>query len=102
MLELVLVYVIRLASTYTCVELVWSFACCSLGHNIGGATRSSILRSKTGRFAHVPSPSATRRELVEGGTLALSTFARDCSVDVDGVVATDVTGAYAGSVPGLL
>lgn len=43
-----LVYAECLAWTYTCVELVLSFACRKLGDNVGGATRGVDLRSKAG------------------------------------------------------
>jgi len=94
----VLAYAECLALTYTCVELVLSFARRKLRHNIGGATRSGVLRSKTRRFAYVSSTSTTGRELVKGRCLPLRTFARDCPVCIDGVVDTDITGACGGSV----
>jgi hypothetical protein len=93
---LLLVHVASTAAT--CVELILSFACRKLRYNIGGATRSGVLRSKARRFAYVPSTSTTGRELVEGRCLALRAFARDCPVCVDSVVNTDITGAWGGSV----
>jgi hypothetical protein len=91
--QLVLVYAMCLARTYACVELVLSLACRNLGNDVGGATRSGIMRSQARRFAYVSSASTASRELVESGSFALRAFARDASICVNGVVAADVASA---------
>jgi hypothetical protein len=84
-------------TTYACVELILRFACRQLRDNIGRTTRLNSLWCKTRRFAHVASTSTTGGEFT-GCRFALGTFACDSSVRVNGIITTDVAGAYDGSV----
>lgn len=83
-----------MSSTYTCVELILSLACGEFRDDIGRATGAvDALRLKARRFAYVASSSTTSGELVGNG-FGRSAFARDGSICVDDIVATNVTGAY--------
>lgn len=80
------------------MELVLSLAGCELRDDVGRATRAVNLGIKAGRFAYVSSTSTASRKLVKGRRFALRSFARDGSIRVNGVIATDVAGACCGSV----